>query len=382
MQPYLPISYFQDHLPDSLALLGELVAIESPSTDKAAVDLLSLRLQAEAEELGAVVERLPRGPVGDILVCRWNPSSSAAGLLLLAHMDTVYDLGTLAGWPIPSTPEELRGPGVLDMKGGIASALQAIRALAMHGRLPNRPITLLLNSDEEIGSLHSRAVIEAEARKAGAEGMVFCLEPAMSNGAVKTWRKGTGDILLSTKGVAAHAGASHEQGRNAIEELAHHILSAQRLTDYTRGTTVNVGVVRGGTRGNVVPDSAEAQIDFRIVEQSEIQRLQAWVDGLQAVIPGTVVSATLAVDRPPMPRDARMAASFGKAQSIAAQLGLELREGGTGGGSDANFIAPLDVPVLDGLGPIGDGAHTEREHVRVFSIPERTALLAALLAGW
>ena len=163
----------------------------------------------------------------------------------------------------------------------------------------------------------------------------------MANGALKTWRKGTGDIYLQTRGVGAHAGVSHELGRNAIEELAHHILAAQRLTDYASGTTVNVGVVSGGTRPNVVPDTARAEIDFRILDPGEIRRLQAWVDGLKPVIPGASVSARLELNRPPMPRDERMGVSFAKAQAIGAQLGLTLEEGGTGGGSDANFVAPL-----------------------------------------
>ena len=380
--PPLPIAYFADRLAHSLTLLRELVALESPSTDKPAIDRLGLRLRAEAEALGAHVETLPRAEAGDILVCRWDADGPGCALLLLAHMDTVYDLGTLAAWPHPSTDEELRGPGVMDMKGGIVLALEAIRALRETGRMPAqspRPITLLLTSDEETGSAASRSVIEAEARKVGQSGgMVFCLEPAMASGALKTWRKGTGDIYLSVKGVAAHAGVNHEQGRNAIEELAHHILSAQSLTDYARGTTVNVGVVRGGTRSNVVPDTASAEIDFRILDPSDVARLQAWADGLQPVIPGTQVSARLEVNRPPMPRDARMIASFERARSIGAELGLALEAGGTGGGSDANFVAPLGVPVLDGLGPVGEGAHSERESVRISSIPER----AALLEGW
>ena len=384
--PTLPIAYFTERLTHSLALLTELVALESPTTDKSAIDRLGLRLRAEAEALGAQVEVLNRDAAGDILVCRWNADVQASGVLLLAHMDTVYDLGTLAAWPHPSTAEDLRGPGVMDMKGGIVLAFEAIRALRENGRMPGRsprPITLLLTSDEETGSLHSRSVIEAEARAVGETGgMVFCLEPAMASGALKTWRKGTGDIYLTTKGVAAHAGVNHEQGRNAIEELAHHILAAQALTDYARGTTVNVGVVRGGTRSNVVPDTASAEIDFRILDPSDVARLQAWVDGLQPVIPGASVSARLEMNRPPMPQDARMIASFERARAIGAELGLALEAGGTGGGSDANFVAPLGVPVLDGLGPVGDGAHSERESVRISSIPERTALLAALLEEW
>ena len=377
----IPIAYFHSRLEPIRGLLEELVAIESPTTVKAAVDRLGGRLRAEAEGLGAMLEVFPRSEAGDILACRWG--SGPGGLLLLGHMDTVYDLGSQASWASPSTAEELRGPGCLDMKGGIVLALEAIRALRAQGRMPARPVTLLLTSDEETGSLHSRALIEAEARRAGeGGGMVFVLEPAMANGALKTWRKGTGDILLSVGGVAAHAGVNHERGRNAIEELAHHILAAQRLTDYAAGTTVNVGVVCGGTRPNVVPEAARAEIDFRILHPTELGRLQAWVDGLHPLTAGTSVSAQLELNRPPMPRDERMRASFAQARQIGARLGLALEEGGTGGGSDANFVAPLGVGVLDGLGPVGDGAHSPREFVRASSLPERAALLAALLEAW
>ncbi len=380
----LSISYFQENAGRLRALLEELVTIESPTTSKAAVDRLAQRLRAEAMSLGAQVEILPRAEVGDILVCHWEcsrPAAETGGLLLLGHMDTVHEMGSLAGWPEPSTPAEIHGPGCLDMKGGIALALEAVRALRENGRMPTREVTLLLTSDEETGSLHSREVIEAQARRVGAGGLVLVLEPAMANGALKTWRKGTGDIYLEARGVGAHGGVDHECGRNAIEELAHHILSAQRLTDYAAGTTVNVGIVSGGTRPNVVPEAAQAEIDFRILHPQEIQRLQAWVDGLRPVIPGASVSARLELNRPPMPRDARMIASFQRAQAIGARLGLALEEGGTGGGSDANFVAPLGVSVLDGLGPVGDGAHSTREFVKVESLAGRAALLAALLEG-
>jgi len=204
----------------------------------------------------------------------------------------------------------------------------------------------------------------------------------VASGAIKTARKGTGDIEIQVRGVSAHAGIDHAKGRNAIAELAHHVIAAQSLTDYERGTTVNVGVIHGGTRGNVVPDEASALVDFRVTTMDEFHRLEGWVKTLAPVTPGTTVSAALTLNRPPMPRDATMQQSFVKAQALARQLGFELSEGSTGGGSDANFVAPLGIPVLDGLGGVGDGAHSEREYVLVDSLPERAALLAALLLNW
>ena len=380
MKP-LPISTFNAQRERILALLNEIVGLESPTTDKAAVDRLGRRLKQEAEALGASVSVQARATAGDNLVCRWNPTPAegSGGLLILAHMDTVHDLGALAKWPEPSSAERLRGPGVLDMKAGIVLALEAVRALRAAGRMPRRPLTLLLNSDEETGSAGSRELIEAEARRAE---MVFTLEPAMPDGSLKTWRKGVGEILLRTRGVASHAGGEHELGRNAIEELAHHILAAQRLTDYESGTTVNVGIVSGGTRSNVVPDQAEAQIDFRVLDKREVERLRAWADGLRPVIDGARVEARVELNRPPMPQDERMLATFEKARAIGLELGLALKASGTGGGSDANFVAPLGVAVLDGLGPQGDGAHSEREYIQIDSLFERAALLAALIENW
>ena len=254
-----------------------------------------------------------------------------------------------------------------------------LRLFRQAGVWPQRPLTALFTTDEETGSLTSRALIEAEARQAG---VVFCLEPAMASGAVKTARKGTGDIEIKVRGAAAHAGVDHAKGRNAIEELAHHILAAQKLTNYETGTTVNVGVVGGGTRPNVVPDEAHALIDLRVAQMDEYQRLENWTKSLAPVIAGTALQAEITLNRPPMPRDATMIRTYEKVREIGRTLGLELGEGSTGGGSDANFVAPLGVPVMDGLGAIGDGAHSEREYVLAASLPERAALLAALLTQW
>ncbi len=379
----LPIELFQSHLPSLKSLLSDLVRLESPSTDKAAVDRLGARLIEELRGLGGEIQVFPQAQAGDNILCRWG--DGPGGLLTLCHIDTVYDLGTLARQPFHEADGRIYGPGVMDMKGGIAILLSVLRAFREEGAWPERPVAALFTTDEETGSLSSRALIESEARRAAG---VFCLEPAMANGAIKTARKGTGDIEVRVQGVAAHAGVDHEKGRNAIEELAYHVIAAQKLTDYRRGTTVNVGVIGGGTRGNVVPDEAHALIDFRVTTMDEVERLEQWVNGLKPVLAGTQVSASLELNRPPMPRDATMARAYQKAQSIAQGIvndqgiGLQLAEGSTGGGSDANFVAPLGVPVLDGLGVVGDSAHSEREYLRIDSLAERAALLAALLLNW
>ena len=364
-----------DRLTDRLT---RLVEIESPSTEKAAVDRLTAYLTQELHSLGAAVTVEAQASVGDQLVARWN-SGSTGEILLLCHMDTVYATGTLAKRPVQVSDGRLFGPGALDMKAGIALLLEAIASLGEAGELPQRAVTALFTTDEETGSFHSRSLIEKLAAQAS---LVLCLEPALANGALKTARKGTGDIEIVTRGRAAHAGAEHEKGRNAIEELAHHILAVQRLTDYGRGTTVSVGVVSGGTRPNVVPDEARALVDFRVAASAETTRIRQWAAALQPVLDGTQVTVRVTQDRPPMPRDSRMAATFQKAQAIAVRLGLALDEGSTGGGSDANFVAPLGILVLDGLGGIGEGAHSEREYVRLDRLPERAALLAAILTEW
>lgn len=374
----LTIADFAQHTGEMVEMLRQFIEIESPSTDKAAVDRLGAVIAGELRRLGATVMVDEQTAVGNNLYGRWG-ATGRDGLLLLCHLDTVYDLGALARQPVREADGKLYGPGAVDMKASFVLALTALKLLRANRLWPERPVTALFTSDEEIGSVHSRALIERLARESA---LVLCLEPCLPDGSLKTARKGIGEMIITTKGRATHAGADHENGRNAIEELAHHILAAQALTDYARGTTVNVGVVSGGTRSNVVPDEARAEVDFRVAVLEEAERLMEWMRTRQPVMPGTSVAITGGLNRPPMPRDATMGATFARAQQIALGLGLKLGEGSTGGGSDANFVAPLGVPVLDGLGALGNGAHSEREHVVIESLPERAALLAALLSAW
>ncbi len=373
--------YFNAHTEAMINQLKQLVEIESPSTDKASVDHLSATLLPRLTELGAEITIDARRDSGDNVVASWPAASDQAtgGILLMCHLDTVFPLGTLARQPWRVEGGKVFGPGVFDMKASVVMALTALSELRRAERWPQRPITLLLTSDEEIGSAGSRALIE---QLAAQHALTLCLEPCLSDGALKTARKGIGDFELTVRGRASHAGTNHADGRNAIVELAHHLLAATALTDYERGTTVNVGVVSGGTRSNVVPDEARASIDYRVPDMAEAERLATWAASLKPVIADTIIEVQGGLNRPPMPRDDLMVATFGKAQAIAAEIGLTIGEGSTGGGSDANFVAPLGVPVLDGLGARGNGAHSEREHVVIASLAERTALLAALLTAW
>jgi glutamate carboxypeptidase len=293
-------------------------------------------------------------------------------------MDTVFPLGTLFKLPCREAEGKLFGPGVLDMKAGIVISLAAIEELQKNGSL-NRLITLLCTSDEEVGSLTSRTLIEDLARNSE---LVLVMESALPDGSLKTWRKGVGEFQVNVRGRAAHAGGAHEDGRNAIEEMAHQVLAIQKMTDYEKGTTLNVGVLHGGTVSNVVPEEAVAQVDVRVMQPGEWERIEAEMHALRPVLDGTSLKITGSLNRPPMPFDETMKATFEKAKSIAAGVGIELKAGGTGGGSDANFVAPLGIPVLDGLGAIGAGYHSEREFIFMDCLQERVRLLAALLKNW
>jgi glutamate carboxypeptidase len=365
------------------SLLKRLVETESPSREKAAVDRVGAIVVEETRRLGAQVEILPNQETGDHVLARFLPSRTAVSLLpsspilLLCHMDTVFPLGTIDAFPYREADGKITGPGTLDMKAGIVIALAAIEAVLQSGL--KRPIMLLCTSDEETGSLTSRQHIE---RLANGAALVLVLEGGLVDGALKTWRKGVGQFWVRTKGRAAHAGGDHQKGRNAIEEMAHQVIAIQKLTDYSRQTTLNVGVIRGGTVSNVVPEEAVVQVDVRVMQPGEWERLETEMNKLKPALDGTSIEVSGGLNRPPMPFDERMKATFERAKSIAAQIGIELSAGGTGGASDANFVAPLGIPVLDGLGAVGEGYHSEREYIVADSLEERTKLVAALLQKW
>jgi glutamate carboxypeptidase len=370
--------YFERQQESMLSLLQEFVSIESPSHDAAAVTRMSRQVEQEMLARGAQVERQAGDKTGDIIIGRWG-GTAGKPILLMCHMDTVWPLGALAERPPRVEEGKFYGPGAYDMKGGIVIALTALQGLQVLGIPLAGPVTLLCTADEEIGSRHSRPVIEALARESR---LVLCLEPTLPGGVLKTARKGVGGFTIQVEGRAAHAGSDHAKGVNAIEEMAHLVLALQALTNYELGTTVNVGTIRGGTTSNVVPAACEIHVDYRVTRAEEAVRLQQAVESMQPRHPQVHMTVKGGLNRPPMVRDALMAQTFEKACQIAARHGLELKEASTGGASDANFTAPLGVPTLDGLGADGDGGHAIHEHVIIASLPRQAYLLAALLSEW
>jgi glutamate carboxypeptidase len=278
--------------------------------------------------------------------------------------------------PLARADGRLHGPGVFDMKAGIAIAMLATRALLETDTTLSRRIVMLWTTDEEVGSETSRAAIEEEARRSDA---VLVLEPSLPGGAVKTSRKGCGGYKVVVRGLAAHAGIEPQKGASAVHELAHQILRINGLQDLTRGITVNVVQISGGLRSNVIPDHAEAVVDVRVPTAAAAADVAAAFGALAAVDPRTTVSATGGFDRPPLERSEKVVRLYEQARAVALALGADLSEGGTGGGSDGNFTAALGVPTLDGLGAIGDGAHALHEHIQIDSLPDRAALVAGLI---
>jgi glutamate carboxypeptidase len=357
-----------------------LVGIESPSDDKPAVDRCGEAVAEMARPLGGVVRRYRQRNFGDVLELRFDFGGKAAHkappVMLLGHLDTVWPLGTLSGMPFRLAKGRAWGPGVLDMKAGVAMGLTALAALRETGTL-ERPVIFLLNGDEEVGSTVSRAVTEKLARRCVA---VFVLEPAQGlKGAYKTARKGVGGYTVRVTGVAAHAGVDFERGHSAIHELAWQLEKVRGFTELDRGLTVNAGVIRGGTRTNVIAAEAEAEIDVRIARAKDAERIDRRFRGLRVRDRGCVVHVEGGMNRPPMERSRATVALFRRAATLAAQSGFPLTEAGTGGGSDGNFTAALGVPTLDGMGGVGEGAHASHESVVVKELVPRTALLAEMM---
>jgi len=364
---------------DIKSLLKTLVETESPSHDKSAVDRVGALVAEQARNLGAQVEIIPSAETGDHVVAHFHPSafSPHPSILLLCHMDTVFPFGTIQKIPFREEGDKIFGPGTLDMKAGIVISLAAIENALKQGL--NRPVTLLCTSDEEIGSHTSRAHIERLAKESA---LALVMEGALLDSSLKTWRKGVGEFIVKTHGRAAHSGGDHQAGRNAIEEMAHQVIAIQKLTDYSKQTTLNVGVIQGGTVSNVVPEEARIEVDVRVMQPGEWERLEAEMSKLKPVLDGTHIEITGGLNRPPMPFDDTMKATFEKAKSIAAGIGMNLTAGGTGGASDGNFIAPLGIPVLDGMGAVGEGYHSEREYIFTASMEQKARLVTYLIKEW
>jgi glutamate carboxypeptidase len=363
--------------PSLLRLAQKLVRVESPSDSKLAVDAC-VRVAAErARELGGSVKLHRQRRFGDVLEARFGPNAGtgkAERILLLGHLDTVWPMGTLKTMPCRIGDERLWGPGTLDMKAGVAMAFTAIEIL-LEADVLQREVVLLLNSDEGIGSPVSRSITEKLARTCSA---VYVLEPAQGL-AYKTARKGIGGWRIDVKGVAAHAGVDFAKGSNAIRELARVIEKVSGWTDLKRGLTVSAGVVGGGTKSNVVPAEAWAEIDVRIPRAADGPKIERKFAGLKPVDPRCRLTVAGGINRPPMERSRGTVMLFSKAQALAGELGFALNEAATGGGSDGNFTAALGIPTLDGMGAVGEGAHALHESVLLEHLAPRTALLAAML---
>jgi glutamate carboxypeptidase len=365
-----------------LDLIQKLVRAESPSDDKAAVDACVSLAVAHAKALGGRVKLHRQRGYGDLLEARFRPKSKtgaadkASRTLLLGHLDTVWPLGTLKTMPCRLAEGRLWGPGTLDMKAGAAMAFTAIEMLSEAGLL-QREIVLLLTGDEEIGSPVSRPVIERLAKECSA---VFVLEPAQGL-AYKTARKGTGNWRIDVTGVAAHAGVDFEKGASAILELAHIIETVTGWTDLKRGVTVNVGVMGGGTKSNVIAAQAWAEIDLRIVRKADGARMAGKFAALEPVDKRCTLTVQDGINRPPMERTRSTVRLYRQARALAAELGFALEEALSGGASDGNLTSALGIPTLDGMGAVGEGAHARHESILVEHLAPRTALLAGMLAG-
>jgi glutamate carboxypeptidase len=357
-----------------LDTITALVGCESPTTNKAAVDACGRTLMACLTAMGARVQVWPRTDAGDHLRAEFG--SGTRQVLVLGHFDTVWSVGELQRQPVRSDGVRLYGPGVYDMKAGLAIAMLAVRALAATTvAMPGR-VVLLFTSDEETGSASSRSSLEEEARRSDA---VLVLEPALPGGAVKTARKGCGQYTLRVSGVAAHAGVEPENGASAIVELARQVVALAGLADPASGLTLNVGTIHGGTRPNVVPGEAEADVDVRVTSMADTARIDASLRALQVHDPRTSLEVTGGFERPPLERTPAVIDLYREAEAVAAELGRRLGEGSTGGGSDGNFTAAIGVPTLDGLGAVGGGAHAVGEYVEIESLAWRAALVAGLL---
>jgi glutamate carboxypeptidase len=356
--------------------LEESVRQESPSEDRQAVNAAMALTASSSEALGGRAKRHRQSQFGDVLELRFGHSRNGQKpVLLLGHLDTVWPIGTLALMPWRVAAGRYWGPGVLDMKAGVVMALSALRAL--RELKLDRPVTLLLNSDEEVGSTVSRAITERLALESAA---VLVLEPAQGL-AYKTSRKGVGQYRVEVTGVGAHSGVDFERGHSAILELSKLIQIISNFTNLERKLTVNCGVIAGGTRSNVVPSHAFTEVDVRIAKASDAVYVEKLFRSLKVSDPKCKLTITGGINRPPMERKAGTIALFKKARRLATELGFSLEEAATGGGSDGNFTAALGVPTLDGMGAVGDGAHAAHESVIIEHLVPRTTLLAAMIAS-
>ena len=353
--------------------------MESPTHDRSAVNRLGDYLMEQFTEQGILLESHVQKDVGNHLSACWNGSAAQTEdkpALLLGHFDTVWPIGQIKDMPVCRDEDRLYGPGIFDMKAGVMLMLYTAKAVHEGIIQLRRPLKILLMADEESSGLHSRRMIEEYARNCS---YVLCLEPPLPGGRVKTARKGSYKFRLEVFGQAAHAGVDHDKGVNAVEELAHQVLRLQAMTDYARGTTVNVGTVHTRNAPNVVPDYAVAEVDVRAVTRQEAEEVSQRILALSPVHPKTKLVIGGGAGRPPLERTAAGVALFQQAAGLAQELGFELGEGSTGGSSDGSYTAALGIPTLDGLGVDGHGGHARDEHILISALPRKAALLMRFL---
>ena len=351
------------------------VEMETPSRDQERIRALGDVIAADLQELGANAEIIEAPGYGVHIVASIGGNGSDH-IAILSHMDTVHPLGTLETQPFRVLTDRIEGPGTYDMKAGITIAIEALQLMKRRGNEAKRPIKFIITCDEEIGSHSGLPLIKQHSQGAHA---VLVTEPCVAGGGVKSSRKGVLTYQMNVYGRAAHAGTHPQNGVSATVELAKQIEHMVGLADHSQGTTLNVGVIRGGTASNVVPAHAFAEIDVRVTNASETARIDKALLGLTAQLPGAKVEVKSTERRPPLERNEQVLELYGRVKKIAAEIGVELGEGASGGGSDGSFTASLGIPTLDGLGPDGGGAHAIDEHVLLADVPVRLALFTRIL---
>jgi glutamate carboxypeptidase len=370
------LDYFERKLPDALDLLRKLVELESYSSDKTGVDALARFLAGEFEQRGAEAGVLQELASGNPVQAIWRSGASAKPAMLLGHLDTVFPRGTLALRPFRVENGRAFGPGVFDMKSGVALSLLVCEAFHEGMVDPGRDVIFFFTADEETGTAAGLPHLEKVAADCGA---VLCLEPPLPGGGAKTSRKGIANFGVRTFGVAAHSGIDYEKGASAILELCRIAIHLHEMSDPSRGLTVNVGTIRGGTASNVVPDAAEAEVEIRFSRAEDGALLESAICSLRASDPRCRIEISAGINRPPLIRSSDVIGLYLKAREAAARFGVDLAEGGTGGGSDGCFTAAWGIPTLDGLGCRGDGAHAAVEYIETADLPLRAATLCRLL---
>ncbi|TWI56321.1 M20 family metallopeptidase [Halalkalibacter nanhaiisediminis] len=362
---------------DMLLLLEKLVNIDSGSKNKAGVNKVGQELIPYFQDLGYVIEVIPQEEVGNHLIIR-HPKQRHASILIVGHMDTVFEEGTVTKRPFTIKDRRAYGPGVIDMKASLVSVIYALRYLKECGSTAYQHVQVIFNSDEEIGSLTSRRIIEREAK---GKSYALVMEPARRDGSLVTERRGSGRFTIEVHGKAAHSGIEPEKGRSAIEELAHKIVKLHELNDHEHGISVNVGIIEGGNAVNTVSAIAIGHLDVRVATMEQAEEMEHKIEEMCAKsdVSGTEIELTGDMSRPPMVKNEKIEKLFNVVKKVGAELGMEIKDTKTGGGSDASFTSAMGIPTIDGLGPIGGNAHSEKEYLDIPSLTERTLLLAKVI---